>query len=278
MVVALLCLGLASELSAQSSAEYNLNAYVFTEESAVQWKLHKRLREISGLGTTADGRVWGHDDELGIIYEIDYSEGKVVKVFAFGLETPVADFEGIAWAHGKFYLVDSDGRIYEGSEGDNDERVLYNTYETRIGVACEVEGLEYEPEENVLLLLCKRPRVEALRDHMAIFRWSLDQRAITPDTTLVPLNALAVDPDEEDSFRPSGIARNPATGTYFVISAQRNAIAEVTLQGEVLGVEVLPKKLHRQVEGITFASGNTLLLADEGGNKRARLTLYRPSR
>jgi uncharacterized protein YjiK len=269
---------LASELSAQSPAEYNLNAYVLTEESAVQWKLHKRLREISGLAATADGRVWGHDDELGIIYEIDYSEGKVVKVFAFGLKTPVEDFEGIAAAHGKFYLVDSDGRIYEGSEGDNDERVLYNTYETRIGVACEVEGLEYEPEENVLLLLCKRPRVEALRDQVAIFRWSLDQRAITQDTTLVPVDALVIDPDEKDEFRPSGIARNPSTGTYFVISAQQNAIAEVTPQGEVLAVKSLPKKVHRQVEGITFVSENTLLLADEGGNKRATLTLYRPAR
>ena len=276
-----LCLLLSPVLVFEASAqagEYDLNAYSFTAESALQWKLAKRIREISGLTTTSDDRVWGHDDEWGIIYQIDYVEGELTKAFAFGYPTARADFEGIASAHGRFYLVDSDGRIYEGSEGDNDERVLYNTYETRIGMKCEVEGLEYEPAENALLLLCKNPRVRELEGYVAIFRWSLDQRAVMENTTLLQIDALAIDAEGKERFQPSGIARNPSTGTYFVIAARQNAIAEVTLQGEVLAVGLLPKGVYRQVEGITFASETTLLIADEGGDKKARLTLYRPSR
>jgi uncharacterized protein YjiK len=233
------------------------------------------MSEISGLTTTPDDRVWAHDDEWGIIYQLDPSDGEIGKVFALGDRTVKGDFEGIAFAEDRFYLVDSDGRIYEGQEGADDERVLYNTYETRVGRSCEVEGLEFDPIDRALLLLCKRPRVKALEDYVGIFRWSLDARALMPDPVLVPLDPLAEGVDEK-RFNPSGLARNPSTGTYFMIAALQRGIAEITLEGEVLAVRRLPKDLHRQAEGITFMSNAILLIADEGAGKRARLTIYRP--
>ncbi|UCG85704.1 MAG: SdiA-regulated domain-containing protein [Gemmatimonadota bacterium] len=266
----------AGALSGQSGGA-GLGGFALDGESAIQWKLHSRIREVSGLTTTPDDRVWAHDDEWGIIYQLDISNGEVVKVFAFGDPGAKGDFEGIAFADDRFYLVESDGRIYEGPEGAHDERVLYNTYETRIGRRCEVEGLEYDPTDRVLLILCKRPRVEALEDHVGIFRWSLDTKALLTDVVLIPESPLAEGVDEK-RFNPSGLARNPQTGTYFVIAAQQRGIAEVTLDGEVLAVRRVSKDLHRQPEGITFTSGPTLLIADEGIGKRARLTLYRPSR
>lgn len=266
----------ASGASAQSARD-GLERFALDAESAVQWKLHKRISEISGLATTPDDRVWAHDDEWGIIYQIDVSNGEVVKVFAFGDPGVTGDFEGIAFADDRFYLVDSDGRLYEGPEGANDERVLYNTYETRVGRSCEVEGLEFDPIGRALLILCKRPRVKELEDYVGIFRWSLDSRALMPDPLLIPTLPLAEGVDEKH-FYPSGLARNPITGTYFMVAAQQRGIAEVTLDGEVLAVRRLSKDLHRQAEGITFTSNLMLLIADEGGGGRGRLTIYRPTR
>jgi hypothetical protein len=254
---------------------YDLSSYAFDAGTVTQWKLHDRIREISGLATTPDDRVWAHNDELGIIYQLDISNGKVVKTFALGYPTVAGDFEGIAFADNSFYLVDSDGLIYEGPEGENNERVLYKAYETRVGRKCEVEGLEFDPIDRVLLILCKRARVEELEDYVGIYRWSVDQQALLQDPVLIPLDPLTEGVDEK-RFHPSGIARNPTTGTYFMIAAQQRGIAEVKLDGAVIAVRRLSKDLHRQAEGITFTSNGTLLIADEGSGKKARLTLYRP--
>jgi len=265
---------LAADVAAQSGRS-DLVAFAFDAESVVQWKLHNRLSEISGLTTTPDDRVWAHNDELGIIYQLDPSDGEIGKIFAFGDSTVKGDFEGIAFAEDRFYLVDSGGRIYEGREGAHDERVLYNTYETRVGRSCEVEGLEFDPVDRALLLLCKRSKVKELEGYVGIFRWSLDARALMPNPVLVPMDPLAGGVDQK-SFNPSGLARNPSTGTYFMIAARQRGIAEITLAGEVLAVRRLPKDLHRQAEGITFTSNSMLLIADEGAGKRSRLTIYRP--
>lgn len=94
-----------------------LSEFGVDETARERISLPERLREISGLAMTADGRALAHDDEVGIIYEIDHRQGRVVKEFRLGNDTVRADFEGIAVAGDRIYLVTSDGTIYESPEG-----------------------------------------------------------------------------------------------------------------------------------------------------------------
>ena len=57
---------------------------LFAAAPAQQRRLPRRLREISGLAVTSDGRLFGHDDERAVIYEIDVEGGQIVKSFAIG--------------------------------------------------------------------------------------------------------------------------------------------------------------------------------------------------
>jgi uncharacterized protein YjiK len=82
---------------------------------------------------------------------------------------------------------------------------------------------------------------------------------------------------KEKRFQPSGIARDPLTGNYYLVAAQQAAIAEITPEGDVVAVAHLSGEFHKQAEGIAFAADATLIIGDEGGSKRARLTLYQPS-
>jgi uncharacterized protein YjiK len=271
---------LVPPLSAASfiDASQGLTDYSFDESSAVRWKLPGRLREISGLAATPDDRLFGHDDEKAIIYEMDYDAGKLVKGFSMGEEPAKADFEGIAVVGDRFYLVTSWGRVYESFEGADAERMLYNTYDTGAGRKCEIEGLTYEPTDHTLLLLCKNPRVAELKDRVSIFKWSLEDRlAVQQPSIEIPLDAFT-DYIDKKNFQPSAIDRNPATGTYFIVAARQEAIAEITPQGEVLSVRGFPKGYHRQAEGLAFLSDNRLIVSDEGGHRRARLTVYQPRR
>ena len=253
-----------------------LQDYSLVAEEDAQWRLPRRLRELSGLAWASGDRLFGHDDEHAVIWEIDYREGRLIKGFAMGDPTARRDFEGIAVVGERFYLVTSSGRIYESREGADGDRMLYNTYRTGVGEFCEVEGLEFEPSDRTLLMLCKTVRGdEYLEDFIVIFRWSLAQREITGPPLLVPVAPLRKMINSR-TIHPSGIARHPASGHYFIVAAQEGALVEITPDGEVVGGVQLNRRVHRQPEGIAFTSDGTLFLADEGGNGRARLTLYRP--
>lgn len=253
-----------------------LSDYALASGPAGQWRLPGRLREISGLALAADGRIFAHDDERGVIYEVDALEGRLVKAFALGDVTAVDDFEGIAVAGDRFYLVSSNGRLYESFEGEDGERMLFNTYGTGVGRRCEVEGLAFEPSDRALLLLCKTPRDPELGESVSIYRWSVDERAMASDSLLQISRAALTDALPGDQFSPSGIERHPQTGHYFIVAAREGAIAEMDATGRVLSVEALPRGAHRQPEGISFTLEGALLVADEGGSGRARLSRYEP--
>jgi len=266
----------ADPSSRQQSEASALSHFDFGADPALQWRLPDRLREISGLAMTPDGRLLAHDDERAVVYEIDYAEGELAKAFAMGDPTARDDFEGIAVVDERIFLVSSGGRLYESAEGADGERVLYNTYGTGVGKNCEVEGLAFEPNDRTLIMVCKTTDGDELEDSIVLYRWSLEERAITADSPILIDRDAVTDAIPGKSFHPSGIERHSTAGTYFVVAAREEAMAELNLAGDVLGVAELEGRANRQVEGITFTAGGDLLLASEGGGGRARLSLYRP--
>ena len=62
-----------------------LSKYNFKPEESLVIKLPGELQEISGLTMTDDGRLFGHNDEKGFVYQIDYSNGNVIKKFSLGV-------------------------------------------------------------------------------------------------------------------------------------------------------------------------------------------------
>jgi uncharacterized protein YjiK len=278
VLVILFALPLLSADAHQHSDPTVLSRYDLREAPAAQWKLPNRIREISGLATTADGRLFAHDDERAVVYEVDYQEGRLTKAFAFGDPAARGDFEGIAVVRDTVYLVTSSGRLYEGLESSDGERSHYNTYGTGLGDHCEVEGLAFEPGDRSLILICKTVDGDQLKGSIALFRWSIDQRTWTDDSPILIDRDAVTDEISGKSFNPSGIERHPESGTYLVVAARQEVIVEVTLQGDVLAIAKLRGRTHRQVEGIAFSSNGGLLLGDEGSGRRARLTVYEASR
>ena len=262
--------------SGTARGDYLTLASYDLEKPARYFKLPKRLREISGLAMLTGNRLLAHDDERGVVVEISYRDGSIVKAFALsGRRGPVADdFEGIAAAEGRIYLVSSSGQLYEFGEGADGETVPYNLYATGIGQYYEIEGLAYDPDQRVLLLVSKNPKTPKQAGLIAIYRWSVDtKQLVAVGRILLEASALARRIGSK-RFQPSGIERHPVSGNYFVVAARQRAVAEITPQGQVLAVAELAPGRHRQAEGIAFAADNTLVIADEGVEKRARLSFY----
>jgi uncharacterized protein YjiK len=270
--VALLALVVSWPASAQAPSTV-LGRFDFDERTA-RFNLPGRLEEISGLAVAPDGRLFAHDDERGIVYEIDPGREEVVKAFSLG-DPPVAgDFEGIAVVGERFFLVTSHGLLYEFREMPDGRAAPYRVTDTELGARCEIEGLDYDPREDALLFACKVSAPE--RGVIVIHRIALDPERGTLEPILVPRDQLEAF-DVRRSFQPSAVLVDP-TGTLILLSASREAIIEVDRSGRVLDGRRLSSDRHRQPEGIALGPDGTLYIADEGDGRRARVTLYAPVR
>ncbi len=268
--VAALSLLLAAPVATPSS----LDALVSQPPSA-QWRLPKRLKEVSALAMSDTQRLFAVDDETAIIYEIDYQSGRFVKAFSFGDPALRGDFEGLALVGERFYLLTSDGILYDAGEGDNGAHVPYRRVDTGLGRQCEFEGLGQDAARGDLLLACKALRKRADIDVLSIFRWSLDAvDGIEPERLSLPVEQITAILGTS-KLRPSGIAVHPVRNTLVLIAARERALVELDADGDVLSALILPKKKrHPQAEGIEFATDGSLILADEGQRGRATLVIY----
>ena len=253
-----------------------LGAYDFAGDAA-QVRLPSELREVSGLAMDGEGRLFAHQDERAIIFQIEPATGEIVPSFKLGRNGIRGDFEGVAVAGERMFLVSSDGVLYAFTPPGADGESRYERMRLDTGSRCsEVEGLDYDARFDELLLACKVTRGRALRDRLLVFAFSLRSNSLLdPPRLNVALDVLARD-ELKAELSASGIAVHPVTGTLFVIAARENLVVELTRSGELLGTAKLRSGTHRQPEGIAFAADGTLYIADEAPSGRATLTVYRP--
>jgi len=76
-------------------------------------------------------------------------------------------------------------------------------------------------------------------------------------------------------FSPASLSQAPDSNHFLLIAAGQNGIAEIVLDGHLLGITSLDWGRHQQTNGVAFLSDGTLVLADEGTGRRGRLTFYR---
>lgn len=244
---------------------------LFATELAAQRGLPDRLVEVSGLAVAPDGRLFAHDDEIGMIYEINAATGESVNWFLVGEEIVTGDFEGLTITpDGTFWLTNSDGKLYRFREGQARHNTPYEDFSTGLKRVCEVEGVAYLASAESLILACKRYYGRDMEDAPAFRLWPITGGETTPWGPSARALAAAAGVRR---FQPSDVTIDPATGRVIVISGNDGALAEISPDGEVLTARTLGRG-HPQAEGVAVAADGSLLIADEGGTDQAQLTRY----
>ena len=239
-------------------------------------QLLKELSEISGLATVSPTSVLAHNDEHGIVYEIDFKTGETISAFALGDPTVRGDFEGIAKHGERVFLVTSTGLLYDAARGEHGHRVKFNIYDTGISDFCEVKGLDTaEPDDGVFYILCKTPIDPKLSGRLVIYRWSLDKREPVTEPWLDILHSEFLTGRERDKFRPSAIEWDAANERLIIISARNHMFVILNAAGELIYKKRLSRSLHKQAEGVAITADGALIIADEsGGRGRGSLSIY----
>ncbi len=253
-----------------------LGNYNFKSKPAVQHRLPGSLLEISGI-TNIGNRVFAITDEVGKIYELDITRGKVVKKFFLGRWTAEADFEGLAYFNGMFAAAASNGRFYFFKEGSDGQAVDYEIVKTGLRAKNNVEGLCYDKKTNSLLIACKDYAGKDYDDYRAVYSFDLESMKLdVKPRFLISLKKLKKQFDVK-KFHPSGIVSHPSGNSFFILYSKGGpGIVEVSSDGDIIGAAELNNKMHRQPEGITFINNEALVISDEGAGKKAAITKYEP--
>lgn len=279
VAIGFLCWLASVAIASEGPGPGAIGRYALGEDSLQQWKLPKELREISGLALTPDDRLFAVTDERAIVFELDYVDGKIVKAFALGRLIARADFEGIAYLGDRFYIVTSNGYVYVAQEGGNGERVDFEVYQTGLGEHCEIEGLAADARAGLLLLACKRSRGKDGSGRLSIFAWSPADGSMPRERQVeIPADEIAARTGKK-RVSPSAIVIDPETGSLIGLAGSQRVMFELRPTGELIDAIILPlADRHRQAEGIEITRHGKLLIADEGGKKKARLSVYTPRR
>ena len=239
-----------------------------------RWLLPPELAEISGLALTPDGRLFAHDDESARITELDYRRGTVIKQFFVGKMGWRGDFEGLACAADRFFLLESTGTLYEFREGAQGEQVDYAAHDTHLGKECEFEGVAYDSTANALVLACKKVGAKRSKDMLLLYRYSLGDPGGAEVSELTVPYSEAIGKNSWKQLHPSDITVDPSSGNYVLVAAQEKALVALTPAGAVVFSRPLGGR-HLQAEGIAITRDGILIIGDESVNAAASITLYR---
>ena len=181
-----------------------LDRFSLDADSMMQWRLPDRLNEISGLAITSDGRLLAVDDEVAVIYELNYDDGHLVKAFALGNPVIKGDFEGIAVADDLVYITTSAGRVFVSAEGADGQRVTFDNFDTGLGNYCEIEGLVQSTDNSRLYFMCKKARKKSGIKGLTLIAWDIAGRQMLPDESIVL-------PEKEIFKKLSAINQSPVS-------------------------------------------------------------------
>jgi len=261
-LVSLFLLTLWAPLSVAQDHPPVLEGLDFENPAKTTWTLPKELKDISGLAMTPDGRLFATEEKRAIIHEINFIEGTIVKTFSFGRPPAKKDFEALAIAGKRFFLISEKGLLLEGREGFNGEGKVFNQHDTGFGKFCKTEGLA--SSEGKLFALCGKAEDKAYKGFLTILSWDIATKKADDGAFLqVPWGGENFPTDLGD-FSPSGL-EILANGNFLILSSDKKMLVELSASGEIIGHKFLNKKTHDGPVGLAISANGKLIIADQGG-------------
>jgi hypothetical protein len=270
----------------KSGRNYNPVGYDLSNPDKIYF-LPGILHEISGITEIDDSTIACIQDENGILVIYDLSKNSIRKYFTFQSN---GDYEGIARAGNKIFVLRSDGILYEIPDYKS-AGLTSLSFKTGIP-AKDNEGLCYFKKNNMLLMGPKSDIEDKKKDKRAIYGFSLETKKpldkpvikfdleeikeyAIKNKLILPLSEKKNEkPEPKIELRSSAIGIHPLTNKLFLISGIEKILFVFDLNGTLEYMEKLDPKLFNQPEGITFLNNGDMLISNEGGQGNATLLRF----
>ena len=244
-------------------------------------KLHYDLREISGLTYLETGEIGCVQDESGRLFIYDMEGEQISRTIKFAKG---GDYEGVELSGNTVWVSKSNGTLYSFPFGEAEE-ITAAEIKTPFTGKNDVEGLGYDPLSQDLIIACKAsPEVKNNdADGKALYRFSLSTQKVDKKPWMELkrkaikklIEEKGVKVSKDYSLGPSGIARHPLTGNFYIVANVGKVLVIVDPAGEVIDAWPLNPVVFRQPEGITFAPDGTMFISNEGKGSRGNILMFK---
>ncbi len=224
------------------------------------------LNEISGiafLNGNAD-TVYAEQDEDGKLFRIALKSNDVIET-KWGKK---GDYEDVQLCNGFVVMLRSNGVLFTFSlQQTNDTKEATVKEYNKILPRGEYEGLYADNATNKLYVLCKHcNEKKSVSNSGYIF-------SVTNTGDVLPAGHFAIDVkaiiakehDNRMNFEPSALAKNEATGEWFILSSVNKLLVIADNSWVIKAVYPLRSTLYNQPEGIAFDKDNNLFISNEKG-------------
>jgi uncharacterized protein YjiK len=244
--------------------EKGLNGYNLQEPE--KFFMPESLLEISGIAFKN-----GHSDT---VYAVQDEEGKLFRV-ALGVKKQYhtrfakkGDFEDLSIIRDRVFVLRSNGSIVSFPLADATSHETHNIEEwKRIVPKGEFEGIYGDEKSAQLYMLCKNCAQDNPKQAVSGFIFHATDSLTQTGTFQLNVESIRSKAGNmKAGFKPSGLAQNPVTKEWFIISAVNKLLVVTDGLWQVREVAPLPLGTFNQPEGIAFDNAGNLYISNEGGD------------
>jgi hypothetical protein len=241
----------------QTLKDYNL-------ESPEKFFMPESLFEISGITfyKGSPDTVYAIQDEEGKLFRLPWGVKKQYHA-KFGKK---GDYEDLAILDDQVAILKSTGTIYTFPFQESVFEEVDSTREwKKILPKGEYESMYADQAAGNLYVLCKNCPGDDSKKSVTGYIFQLKDSISVPETVQISVKEIkALTGKVERGFRPSGLAQNPLTKDWYIISAVNKLLVVTDQNWKVQQALTLNGNMFTQPEGIAFDKAGNLYISNEG--------------
>lgn len=257
--------GVLLGISCTSKPEVNSNPKGYDLGKPVKYNMHINLTEISGIAFRhgRNDSLYAEEDEDGKVYYFKLGDKKISESrFAKS-----GDYEDIATCNNYMVILRSDGVLFTFPFAQVRNKEIGGVNKLKdILPSGEYEGLYADEKTNRLYVLCKRCNDDKNKTSNGYILQLQANGSVKPAGGF-SIDVKAIDQlsgKKKGAFRPSALAKNPATGEWYILSSVNKMLVVADAVWKIKNVFQLSPALFMQPEGIAFDNQNNLYISNEG--------------
>ena len=222
------------------------------------------LLEISGIAfyKGKSDTVYGIQDEQGRLFRLAWGEKKQNNA-KFGKQ---GDYEDVTIMNDQVFILKSNGIIFSFPSADAIYEEVDSVKEwTGLLPKAEYEGIYGDETTGKLYVICKNCPGDNSKDLVSGYIIQVGDSAYQSGTFQVDVDQIkSFTGKVKRGFRPSGLAKNPVTGEWFLVSAVNKLLVATDSNWKIKEACILNGNMFNQPEGIAFDAEGNLYISNEG--------------